>query len=84
MAEWHDKDAVYLSVGINPNPMHLVRKTEEDGRVLWHEAHTPPRGGPPSQRQGSLELTPEELLEALRGPLGAKPEPPPSIHSENW
>ena len=41
----------------------------------WREAR-PSAGGMPTRLQGTEKLTPDELIEALRGPLGATVEIP--------
>jgi hypothetical protein len=72
-AEWMTGDATAMVVyrGIGPL-VNLVRREGEDGGTVWLEAKQPMSGGQPSQPiKGTAELTAEELLDALRGPLGA-------------
>jgi hypothetical protein len=52
-------------------PVGLARGEDESG-IVWREAKTSIGGAQPSQPiKGSEKLTPQELLDALRGPLGA-------------
>jgi hypothetical protein len=50
---------------------HYRRVEGEDGSVVWQAAKPSMAGGPPAEVFPNGEvLTPEELLEALTGPLG--------------
>ena len=62
---------VYRATGAFAN---LVRGIGEKGDTVWREAHQSMSGGQPARpvKDGEV-LTPQELLEALRGPLGVEP-----------
>jgi hypothetical protein len=71
MADWQNKQAEAVSIwGGTGTLINLVRIPDGRGGTVWHDAHAPRGAGPPSSPQGDLALTPDELLDALRGPLG--------------
>jgi hypothetical protein len=64
--DWAERDAVGIVVYGRTGP--LIALMRVDGE--WREAK-PPSGGQPTHPQGSERLAPDELIDALRGPLGA-------------
>ncbi len=71
--EWNeDASAIVVYRAMGPW-LHLVRRERENGDTIWLEAKHSMSGGQPSQPiKDAAALSPEELLEALRGPLGVK------------
>jgi hypothetical protein len=68
-------EAEAISVFGRGGPLvHLVRRPDDDGRLVWREAMEPggtDGGRPTKPLRGADPLTPDQLLKALRGPLGA-------------
>jgi hypothetical protein len=72
-AEWTTGTATAMVLYRGTGPLvNLIRREDENGTV-WLEARQPRTlGAEPSQPiRGTGRLTPQELLDALRGPLGA-------------
>jgi hypothetical protein len=72
-AEWQEGKAESITVFGGTGPLaHFVRQADDAGRPVWRKANPPMNsGGPAHVLKGVDPLTTEELLEALRGPLGA-------------
>jgi hypothetical protein len=70
--DWREQDAVAIVLYKGTGPLvNFARLTDENGTV-WREAKQSMSGAQPSQPiKGAEELTPQELLDALRRPLGA-------------
>jgi hypothetical protein len=70
--KWGEDASALVVYRANGRIANLVRGQDENGGTVWREAKEPMSGGQPAQPvKGGEALTPQELLEALRGPLGA-------------
>lgn len=67
--DWLDKDAEVIEIKAGSGPLvSLVRGTNENGLPVWRESD-PMR--PRNPKSNAADLSPDRLLELLRGPLGS-------------
>jgi hypothetical protein len=71
---WRDRPATALVIYDGASPVSFMRDGEDaQGRALWSEAESTISGAP--RRVIGESLTAEDLLDGLRGPLGATSRP---------
>jgi hypothetical protein len=71
--DWRERLAEAVVLYGGPGVMaQFVPREDAEGRLVWRAAKTSMSGGrPTTDASRGEELTPAELLDALRGPLGA-------------
>jgi hypothetical protein len=67
---WRERSAAAITIYDGTGPTDFVRGADDEGRTVWQEAEPSPQGRPTRVRKAAPLMNGEDLLEALRGPLG--------------
>jgi hypothetical protein len=69
--DWRQQAAESIEIKRGNGPLRGFLRGEQDGRTIWLEGQTREPGVVGPVVKDGERLTPQELLDSLRGPLGA-------------